>query len=85
MSERQEFLRSLAWLRKNIKVGQKINILTNKSATLDSPNGKNTGCVVEATVIGVENKRFCSVKLPSGVREEILWVDLLEQMGGKLK
>lgn len=85
MCERQEFLRSLAWLQKNIKVGQKINIMTNKSATLDSPNGKNAGCVVEATVIGVANKRFCSVKLPSGVREEILWVDLLEQMGGKLK
>lgn len=85
MTDRQKFLKSLAWLKKNIKVGQKINIVSNKSATLDNPNGKNTGSVVSATVVNVENKRFCSVKLPSGVREDVLWVELLEQLGGMMK
>lgn len=61
-------------MRKNIKVGDVINIRTQKGLS-DGETGITAipGVMKKAKVVDVSNKRFCIVEVAEGIRDCILW------------
>jgi hypothetical protein len=62
-------------LRRRTRVGQRINVYALKMNTDDRINGQ---CVM-ATVTDASSKHFCLVSLCSGVKEAILWSELISK------
>lgn len=61
-------------MRKSIKVGDVINIRTQKGLS-DGETGISAipGVMKKAKVVDVSNKRFCIVEVANGIRDCILW------------
>lgn len=66
-------------VRKMTRVGSTIRIRTCKGISLKSNGGGMTGVVRKVKVVSTSNKRFCTVMLPSGVTEQVLWSDLVKK------
>lgn len=66
-------------IRKKIKIGTMIKIRTCKASSGENAGGGLTGVYRRAKVVSTENKRFCTVMLPSGVLEQVLWQDLVRK------
>lgn len=66
-------------IRKKIKVGSMIKVRTCKASSGDDAGGGLTGVYRNAKVVSTESKRFCTVMLPSGVMEQVLWQDFVRK------
>lgn len=68
-------------VRQSTKIGDVIKIRTEKGdRSADLTKDTNLfvgGALRRATVVNTSNKRFCIVKLKSGVTESILWSDIV--------
>ena len=68
-------------VRRSTKIGDVIKIRTEKGdRPADLTKDSNLfvgGALRRATVVNTSNKRFCIVKLKSGVTESILWSDIV--------
>ena len=65
-------------IRKSVKVGDKLNIKTEKALdTFDHKEVGNVPTVRTATVISTKNPSFCLVKIDkTGLTETVSWVDM---------
>ena len=63
-------------IRRKTQIGSKLWIKTWKCKNLEGTSNAD-GCRRRATVIDNTHPLFCSVVLRGGVREEILWVELI--------
>lgn len=66
-------------VRKRTHVGDTVRIRTCKGVSTETCGGGMTGVVRKVTVVDTGNKRFCTVRLPSGVAEMVLWSDLVKK------
>ena len=67
-------------IRKNIKVGSKLNISTVKAINMDGTavSDNHAPTVRKATVISTNNKRFCIVRFDkTGLTEYVRWADII--------
>lgn len=61
-------------VRASIKPGDIMEIKTLKVISKDTiGNGAVNGYPSKAVVVSTDNKRFCIVRLPNGVKDSILW------------
>ena len=73
-------LHRIKQVRRSTKEGSRIRVRSVKTSMYGDFDGKvRKGCEpkVRAKVLSTASKYFCLVELPGGVRESILWIDMV--------
>lgn len=75
-------------VRRNTHVGQKIWIVSYKTepesrANVSASGGERSRHRVRATVIRTDHPRFCVCQMAHGVKEYVLWIDLVQERMGE--
>lgn len=66
----------LAGIQRQVKIGDTINVKTNKCCSVDEGMSGKSGVWRKGTVIGIF-RNFVHVRLQSGVCESVLWPDIM--------
>lgn len=66
----------LAGIQRQVKIGDTINVKTNKCCSVDEGMSGKAGVWRKGTVIGIF-RNFVHVRLQSGVCESVLWADIM--------
>ena len=66
----------LAGIQRQVKIGDTINVKTNKCCSVDEGMSGKSGVWRKGTVIGIF-RNFVHVRLQSGVCESLLWTDIM--------
>ena len=62
-------------IQRQVKIGDTINVKTNKCCSVDEGMSGKSGVWRKGTVIGIF-RNFVHVRLQSGVCESVLWADI---------
>ena len=63
-------------IQRQVKIGDTINVKTNKCYSVDEGMSGKSGVWRKGTVIGIF-RNFVHVRLQSGVCESVLWTDIM--------
>ena len=63
-------------IQRQVKIGDTINVKTNKCCSVDEGMSGKSGVWRKGTVIGIF-RNFVHVRLQSGVCESVLWADIM--------
>ena len=68
----------IGMIHKKIKVGDKIRVKTLKAASFDQLSNRCYG-IVRYGIVVEKYPRFAVVEFPGGVRESVLWIDMIKK------
>lgn len=71
-------LKDIDDIRRKVKIGDRIRINTVKSCSIEQMNRKIYGTVRKGKVVA-KYPHFAIVEHPNGVRESVLWVDIIRK------
>lgn len=82
MVSKHEKVGGITWadvekISKRIKIGDRIRVKTLKAMSVEQLNNRCYGAVRHGTVVE-KYPRFVVIEFDNGVRESILWIDLLK-------
>ena len=66
----------LVGIQRQVKIGDTIDVKTNKGCSVDGSMSGKTGVWRKGTVIGIF-RNFVHIRLQSGVCESVLWTDIM--------
>lgn len=66
----------LVGIQRQVKIGDTVNVKTNKCCSVDEGMSGKSGVWRKGTVIGIF-RNFVHVRLQSGVYESVLWTDIM--------
>ena len=66
----------LVGIQRQVKIGDTVNVKTNKCCSVDEGMSGKSGVWRKGTVIGIF-RNFVHVRLQSGVCESVLWADIM--------
>ena len=64
-------------MRRQTRVGKRIRVQSVKALMCLNESGNRNSIPAMARVVSTDSKYFCLVELPSGIRECVLWADMV--------